>query len=214
MRCKELVTDTLLQTYRQGLDRIQLGEATGVQMPMRIRFRIRRERWQIITQSTQEPQIKRRTIAAKHNAIASHLFLSLKYARFKIAERHRRRSMRTLYTQILAQITTLSFIHELQHLPSTPRARLHRTCALINRRLRRLSHCQVINYHWHLLTLPNLSGCNECQCPRCTYEAATSLHWRRVSAHVVLMMPAPRNAVFVRIKSLIRERSPPTHINT
>lgn len=168
---------------------------------LRIRSSIRSERWQIIMRTTQERQTEGRTIAAKHNAIANHLFLLLKYARFKIAERHRRKGMRTPYTQILAQITTSSFMHELQHLHATPRARLHRTWALINRILRRLSHCQVINYHWHLLTLPDLSGCNECQCCYCTREAATSLHWQKVSTHVVLMMTAPRNMVFVRGES-------------
>ena len=168
---------------------------------MRIRSSIRSERWQIIMRTTQERQTEGRTIAAKHNAISNHLFLLLKYARFKIAERHRRKGMRTPYTQILAQITTFSFMHELQHLHATPRARLHRTWALINRSLRRLSHCQVINYHWHLLTLPDLSGCNECQCCCCTREAATSLHWQKVSTHVVLMMTAPRNMVFVRGES-------------
>ena len=136
-------------------------------------------------------------MAAKHNAIANHLFLLLKYARFKIAERHRRRGMRTPYTQVLARITTFSFMHELQHQPATPRAGLHRTWALINRSLLRLSHCQVIVCHWHLLTLPDFSGCNECQCLCCIREAVTSLHWQKVSTHVVLMMTAPRNVVFV-----------------
>ena len=70
--------------------------------------------------TTQERQTEGRTIAAKHNAIANHLFLLLKYARFKIAERHRRKGMRTPYTQILAQITTSSLMHELSHIHATP----------------------------------------------------------------------------------------------
>lgn len=84
--------------------------------------------------------------------------------------------------------------------------RFQTTWALVNRILRRLSHRQVINNHWHLLTLLDLSGCNECQCYCCTHVAAASLHWQKVSAHVVLIMIAPRNAVFVREGSLTRER--------
>jgi hypothetical protein len=102
--------------------------------------------------------------------------------------------MRTAYTQLLAKITTSSVMHVLYYLHATPSHHLGPDKSNLGRSWR----CQEINTHWRLLTLPDFSGCNECQHRRYTYEAATSLHWQKVSAHVVLTMTAPRMCGFSR----------------
>ena len=122
-----------------------------------------------------------------------------KSAHIEITDRHRRSRMRTTYTQILAQITTYPSMRQPYHLQTTPSYNLGPGKSSLGRPWR----CQVINTDWHLLTASNSSGCNDCQCCRYVLEAATSLHWQKVFAHVVLTMTAPRERNFGKGKMRI-----------